>query len=111
MILFATPREVLSPHKTVTENYTKFNNLYLCLLSRIRAGTVLGLAANISALLSLLLSPYIPATCETLRQQLNFSTTIFTGNFFRQLLPTGHKINKVGRPLTFVEKLFFSYHT
>jgi methionyl-tRNA synthetase len=62
--------------------------------SKIRAGTILGLAANIAALLSLLLSPYLPATCETLRQQLNFKTTTFTGHFFRLLLPPGHVINE-----------------
>ncbi|KAI1280497.1 Methionine--tRNA ligase, cytoplasmic [Halotydeus destructor] len=62
--------------------------------SKKRAGSILGLATNVSALLSLLLSPYIPEVCETLKQQLNFDGIVYDSDCFRQLLPAGHRINK-----------------
>lgn len=63
--------------------------------SKTRAASLISLLANIGALLSLLFSPFIPITCNTLREQLNLSQTTFTGSSFTQLLKTGHKINKV----------------
>ena len=60
-----------------------------------RAASLVSLLANISALLSLLFSPFIPVTCKTLREQLNLSQDTFTGDCFTQILKAGHKINKV----------------
>ena len=60
-----------------------------------RSGSVISLMCNLTALLSLLLSSFIPASMETLRQQLNFTNTTFTGNRFVRLLKSGHQINKV----------------
>lgn len=63
--------------------------------SKNRAATVVSLLANIAALLALLFSPFIPVTCNTLREQLNLSQVTFTGTSFTQILKPGHKINKV----------------
>lgn len=59
-----------------------------------RAGSVISLLANLTALLSILLSPFIPSSCRTLREQLNFSSETFKGRKMIQLLPAGHVINQ-----------------
>jgi methionyl-tRNA synthetase len=56
----------------------------------------MGLAANISALISILLWPYMPQTCETLQKQLNFKINLLPKkNVFHCFLKSGHKIGKV----------------
>jgi methionyl-tRNA synthetase len=65
------------------------------LLNKQRAGSVISLSANLVALFSILFSPFIPATCQTLRQYLNFKEDTFCYNRMIQLLKPGHKINKV----------------
>jgi methionyl-tRNA synthetase len=62
---------------------------------RIRAWTVISLCANLSALIALLLSPYMPTVAKQLAQQLNLSSTKLSGNRFAPLLPTGHTIGSV----------------
>ncbi|XP_033624324.1 methionine--tRNA ligase, cytoplasmic-like isoform X2 [Asterias rubens] len=70
---------------------------------RIRAGTVIGLCANISCLLSTMLLPYMPVTSSTIQQQLNASSecNVITDKFVC-CLETGHKI---GTPKPLFEKL------
>ncbi|GBO25319.1 Methionine--tRNA ligase, cytoplasmic, partial [Araneus ventricosus] len=61
-----------------------------------RAGTVLGLSANICCLLCTLMEPYMPDSCSGLKSQLNTQPVhhILVDNFVC-LLPSGHKIGKV----------------
>ncbi|XP_019636662.1 PREDICTED: methionine--tRNA ligase, cytoplasmic-like [Branchiostoma belcheri] len=68
-----------------------------------RAGTVIGLAANVSCLLSVLVQPYMPATSSTIQQQLQAppEVNILTDTFVCQL-PAGHKI---GKPSPLFQKL------
>ncbi|XP_066299671.1 methionine--tRNA ligase, cytoplasmic-like [Branchiostoma lanceolatum] len=60
-----------------------------------RAGTVIGLAANVACLLSVMVQPYMPATSNTIQQQLQAppGVNILTDTFVCQL-PAGHKIGK-----------------
>ncbi|GBO19567.1 Methionine--tRNA ligase, cytoplasmic, partial [Araneus ventricosus] len=60
-----------------------------------RAGTVLGLSANICCLLCTLMEPYMPDSCSGLKSQLNTQPVhhILVDNFVC-LLPSGHKIGK-----------------
>ncbi|KAF8778171.1 Methionine--tRNA ligase like protein [Argiope bruennichi] len=72
---------------------------YMLNISRIgnqaRAGTVLGLSANICCLLCTLMEPYMPDSCASLKSQLNTQPVhhILVDNFVC-LLPSGHKIGK-----------------
>jgi len=63
---------------------------------RARAGTIVGLAANIACLLSVLVQPYMPEVSKTIQTQLNAppSCNIIHHEFVPQLLP-GHRIGKV----------------
>ena len=65
---------------------------------RARAGTVIGLATNISCLLSTLVQPYMPDVSTTIRTQLNApkDTNVIPDQFVR-LLPKGHKIGTVNK--------------
>ncbi|XP_064594785.1 methionine--tRNA ligase, cytoplasmic-like isoform X2 [Liolophura sinensis] len=60
-----------------------------------RAGTVVSLASNISALLSVLLRPYMPSVSVTIQEQLQLpdEAVIICDQFVCQL-PPGHKIGK-----------------
>ncbi|GIY42148.1 methionine--tRNA ligase, cytoplasmic, partial [Caerostris extrusa] len=64
-------------------------------LDKVRAGTVLGVSANICCLLCTLMEPYMPDACANLKAQLNTEPIhhILVDNFVC-LLPTGHKIGK-----------------
>ncbi|GFY56073.1 methionine--tRNA ligase, cytoplasmic, partial [Trichonephila inaurata madagascariensis] len=64
---------------------------------KLRAGTVLGLSANICCLLCTLMEPYMPDTCNSLKIQLNTQPIhhVLVDNFVC-LLPPGHKIGKPG---------------
>ncbi|XP_069119784.1 methionine--tRNA ligase, cytoplasmic-like [Argopecten irradians] len=68
-----------------------------------RAGSVVSLAANISCLLSVLLQPYMPATSDTIQQQLNSpkEANVVHTEFLCHLSP-GHKI---GQPSPLFEKI------
>ncbi|XP_019900678.2 methionine--tRNA ligase, cytoplasmic isoform X3 [Esox lucius] len=67
---------------------------------RQRAGTVTGVSVNIACLLSVMLLPYMPTVCQTIREQLNAPPTVTatmlqgTGNFVC-CLPAGHHIGVV----------------
>jgi len=68
-----------------------------------RAGTVIGLATNVSALLCILIKPYMPAISSTLQQQLALADDKFViPDNFVQLLPTGHVS---GTPAPLFQKL------
>lgn len=67
---------------------------------RQRAGTVTGVSVNISCLLSVMLSPYMPTVSETIREQLNAPrscvTTMLRGSgSFVCALSAGHRIGDV----------------
>ncbi|KAK3106651.1 hypothetical protein FSP39_024573 [Pinctada imbricata] len=62
---------------------------------RSRAGTVVSLGANIAALLSVLLQPFMPQTSATIQSQLNMSADCnVIHHDFVCVLPPGHKIGK-----------------
>lgn len=68
-----------------------------------RAGSVVSLAANISCLLSVLLQPYMPATSDTIQQQLHSpEVSKVIHHEFVCHLPAGHKI---GQPSPLFEKI------
>ncbi|XP_071446728.1 methionine--tRNA ligase, cytoplasmic isoform X2 [Hetaerina americana] len=70
---------------------------------RKKGGSVVGLCANLTCLLSMLLSPYMPETARQLQQQLNAPQNAFViPNHFYCLLPAGHKI---GKPFPLFTKL------
>nr|CAD7438685.1 unnamed protein product [Timema bartmani] len=62
---------------------------------RLKAGTVIGICCNLSCLLAILLSPYMPASAKTMQEQLGAPDDIFliSGEVTR-LLPPGHKLGK-----------------
>lgn len=61
-----------------------------------RGGSVIGLAVNLSALLAVLLRPYMPATSADLQAQLNLGEEAFViADHAVQLLAPGHKIGQV----------------
>ena len=63
---------------------------------RARAATVIGLAANISAMLAILLQPYMPETCEQLQSQMNIKCNQLSSNRkFVCIMKAGHQIGKV----------------
>lgn len=80
------------------KNFTK-----LFKFSRRRAGTVIGVSANISAMLSVLIQPFLPDSSSELQRQLNSKPeiNILTENF-HCLLPSGHKI---GEPKPLFQKI------
>lgn len=56
----------------------------------------MGLCCNIAALISVLLLPYMPETCDTLQQQLNIKVNLLPKKpVFKCLLQPGHKMSKV----------------
>lgn len=60
-----------------------------------RALSIMSICANITALLSLLLAPYMPTVSQTLKDQLNFKQNVLKDEHFVQFLPAGHKIGTV----------------
>ena len=70
--------------------------MYFIHFFRKRAGTVVGLAANMACLLSVLVQPYMPLTSDTIQQQLQApSSCNIIAEGFVPYLPAGHKIGKV----------------
>ena len=70
---------------------------------RERAGTVIGLATNVSALLCILIKPYMPNVSKTLQEQIILSDDHFViPDYFIPFLPFGHKI---GTPAPLFQKL------
>ncbi|CAG2119600.1 unnamed protein product, partial [Medioppia subpectinata] len=60
-----------------------------------RAATIMGLAANVSALLSVLITPYMPNTSAVIQNQLNVKINLLPkDNRFHCILKSGHKISK-----------------
>ena len=56
-----------------------------------RAGTIIGLASNVSALLCIMMKPYMPLISAELQRQLALpADKIVVPDNFIQLLPTGH---------------------
>lgn len=56
-----------------------------------RAGTIIGLASNVSALLCIMMKPYMPLISAELQKQLALpDDKIIVPDNFIQLLPTGH---------------------
>lgn len=70
---------------------------------RARAGTIVGLAANVSCLLSIMLQPYMPTVSRTIQDQLNVpeSINVLPENLVCYL-PVGHHI---GKPAPLFQKL------
>lgn len=64
--------------------------------TKARAGSVIGLAANLAALLSALLYPFMPQTSRQIREQCGLGQPLLLPETFAQILPEGHKIGKVG---------------
>lgn len=68
-----------------------------------RAGTVIGLAVNLSALLSILIQPYMPDISAQLQDQINVSKNAYAiPDFFVPMLMPGHK---TGTPSVLFQKL------
>ena len=69
----------------------------VCVCGRARAGCVVGLAANIACLLSVLLQPYMPAVSRTIQEQLcapEYCNVLTSGEVYCYL-PQGHTIGTV----------------
>ncbi|XP_053963720.1 methionine--tRNA ligase, cytoplasmic [Anastrepha ludens] len=75
---------------------------------KIRAATIIGVCANIAALLGNLMLPYMPTLARTLLTQLNAKQTPLNPEkpFINILLPTGHKIGKPAPLFTKLEPSF-----
>jgi len=70
---------------------------------RKRAGTVVGLSANMAALLSVMIQPYMPDISAQVQKQLMMSSDLLIiPETFSQMLPTGHKI---GTPYPLFKKI------
>ena len=70
---------------------------------RRRAGTVVGLSANMAALLAVLMQPYMPDVSAQVQKQLQMSPDLLLiPESFVQMLPTGHKI---GTPYPLFKKI------
>ena len=66
---------------------------------RVDAETSIALALNLVYLLSLLLQPFMPTTCDIIREQLNVKGPLYAlDDTFRCYLPAGHTIGQA-RPL------------
>ena len=72
-------------------------------LYRARAGTVIGLSVNISALIAILLHPYMPNISAQLQEQLLLpADCLVIPKYFVPMLQTGHKI---GLPSPIFQKI------
>lgn len=72
-----------------------------------RAGTIIGLSSNISALLCIIMKPYMPEISAQLQAQLTLSDDLFViPDHFVQILPTGHV---AGSPVPLFQKLEASF--
>lgn len=63
---------------------------------RLRGRTVIGIASNAAALISIILQPYMPHVSQTIREQICAPADMYviTDKLYC-LLPAGHKIGKV----------------
>lgn len=86
----------MSAHGNLYMQETKPWELVKDPVQKSRAASIISLSANLVALFSLLFSPIIPQTCETLRKYLNLPDVTFCGEKMPLLLKTNHQINKVG---------------
>lgn len=73
--------------------------------NRKRAGTVVGICANLAALLSALLSPFMPSTARQLRGQLGMDEKEYgyIPELVTTILSAGHKIGKPSPLFTKIE--------
>lgn len=70
---------------------------------RVRAGTVIGLSAQLAALITILIQPYMPDMSAKLQSQLAFpAADLIIPKYFVPILPTGHKI---GVPYPLFQKI------
>lgn len=62
-----------------------------------RCGSVIALCCNLAAIISILLSPYMPATADVMFTQLNLAEPerLLTDSFKPDLLKPGHVMGKV----------------
>ena len=75
---------------------TPYITCIYCFFFRLRAGTVIGLADNVSCLLSVLLEPYMPETSSIIQAQLNTPKTVnVTTDTLVCWLKEGHQIGTV----------------
>ncbi|XP_014085549.2 methionine--tRNA ligase, cytoplasmic [Bactrocera oleae] len=77
-------------------------------VQKARAATIIGICANIAALLANLMLPYMPTIARTLFSQLNAKPTPLNPEkpFINMLLPTGHNIDKPAPLFTKLEQSF-----
>jgi len=72
-----------------------------------RAGTVISLACNLSALLGVLIKPYMPITSDEICQQIQLpADNALIVDYFLPMLPLGHKI---GNPSPLFQKIDASF--
>lgn len=62
---------------------------------RLRAGTIVGVAANISYLLAIVLHPYMPNVSRRIREQCGLPELPLIPEIPIEFLPEGHKIGLV----------------
>lgn len=65
------------------------------LLISLRAQTIIGVSANISLFISIMLQPFMPTTSAQIRYQCNIPSPMVLPEHFALFLKTGHKHNKV----------------
>lgn len=76
--------------KTKVKGLTNNNEgFYFTDCFRKRAGTVIGIAANLSVLISVMLYPFMPAASAEIRRQCNIKLPLKLPTHFIQFLPTG----------------------
>ncbi|KAI1724151.1 tRNA synthetases class I (M) domain-containing protein [Ditylenchus destructor] len=68
-----------------------------------RAQTIIGVAANISILLSTLLYPFMPAVSKQIREECNIKQALKLPSSFMQMIKPGHKISKPSALFTKLE--------
>ena len=90
------PDRILTP----LNGYFYNCNVYLF---RARAGTIIGLAVNLSGLLAVLVQPYMPKISEQMQSQLAFPPECFSiPESFVPILAPGHK---TGSPVPLFQKM------
>jgi len=84
------------PAGMVGVGFTVFDWKCFVLFPRAQAGTVIGICCNIACLLAILLKPYMPATADILKEQLQAPDDVWVMvPEFTILLPSGHTLGKV----------------
>ena len=87
----------LSSHRRVHNKLSRCCTIFVvAFVCRSRAGSVIGLAANISCLLSVMLQPYMPETSATIQAQLQAPAECYVMcEDFVLTLEKGHRIGTV----------------